>query len=92
MGVGGSNRSGFRENISQWHQYPLDALSGREPIRVRKSEICALVNDVLYFRCEDENGQKRVYTMNFRNKEITMSGDSIAYDTVSATRVSLILK
>lgn len=92
MGMGGSNRSGFRENISQWHQYPLDALSGREPIRVRESEICALVNDVLYFRCEDKNGKKRVYTMNFREKEITMSGDSIAYDTVSATRVSLILK
>lgn len=92
MGVGGSNCSGFREYIGQGHRYSLDELNGREPIRVSKSEICALVNDVLYFRCEEENGKKRVYTMNFREKEIMMSGDSIAYDTVSATRVSFLRK
>jgi len=88
MGIGGSNRSDFE--ITGIATYTLDQLNGAEPIRVGRSEICAVVNDVLYCRSEEENGKKRVYTMNFREKEITMSGDSIAYDTVSAAKVSFI--
>jgi len=88
MGIGGSNRSDFE--ITGIATYTLYQLNGAEPIRVGRSEICAVVNDVLYCRSEEENGKKRVYTMNFREKEITMSGDSIAYDTVSAAKVSFI--
>ena len=88
MGIGSSNRSGFE--ITGIATYTLEQLNGAEPIRVGRSEICAVVNDVLYCRCDEENGKKRVYTMNFREKEITMSGDSIAYDTVSAAKVSFI--
>lgn len=90
MGLGGSNRSGFSSTSER--EYTIQQLSGSEPIWVMKSEICALVNDVLYFRCDDEDGKKRVYTMDYREEKRTMAGDSIAYDTVSAARVVLLLK
>jgi len=91
-GVGGSNTSGFSTDWDSAYEYTSEELDGRSPLWIHGEEVCALVNDVLYCRSEEENGKKRVYTKNFIQKEITMSGDSIAYDTVSATRVSLILK
>lgn len=89
MGVGGSNSSGFQ--LVRVQEYPIEQLNEREPIWVVGSEICALVNDVLYFRCEAD-GEKRVYTLDHREETRMMVGDSIAYDTASAARVVLILK
>lgn len=90
MGLGGSNRSGFCSTSER--EYTIQQLSGSEPIWVMKSEICALVNDMLYFRCDDEDGKKRVYTLDYREQTCMMVGDSIAYDTASAARVVLLLK
>ena len=53
------------------------------------SQICALVNDTLYLRYKDDNEMK-VYTINSTGR--TMTGDSVAYDTVAAVRISLLLK
>lgn len=89
-GLGGTNRSGF--SATSEREYTIQQLSGREPIWVMKSEICALVNDVLYFRCDDGDGNKRVYTSNHREEGRMMAGEGIAYDTASAARVVLLLK
>ena len=87
MGAGGSNRSGFQERDCDI--YTIEQLDGMEPFRVMNSQICALVNDTLYLRYKDDNEMK-VYTINSPGR--TMTGDSVAYDTVSAVRVSLLLK
>ena len=90
MGLGGTNRSGFCATSES--VYTIQQLSGSEPIWVMNSEICALVSDVLYFRCDGENGEKRVYTLDERERGFIMVGGGIAYDTASATRVVLLLK
>ena len=90
MGLGGTNRSGF--SATSEREYTAQQLSGSEPIWVMKSEICALVNDVLYFRCDDGDGKKRVYTLDHREEGRMMVGEGIAYDTASAARVVLLLK
>ena len=87
MGVGGSNRSGFQE--AHCYEYTIEQLDGMEPFRVMNSQICALVNDTLYLRYKDDNEMK-VYTIDFTGR--TMTGDSVAYDTVTAVRISLLLK
>ena len=87
MGVGGSNRSGFQE--THCYEYTIEQLDGMEPFRVMNSQICALVNDTLYLRYKDDNEMK-VYTINSTGR--TMTGDSVAYDTVAAVRISLLLK
>ena len=88
MGVGGTNRSGFEaESI---REYTIEQLSEREPFWVTGSEICAVVDDVLYFRHEDRDGSKRVYTLDCNQKSYMMLGDGVAYDTVSAVRVVLL--
>lgn len=88
-GMGGTNCSGF--STKSVTEYSAENLSGMEPIWIVGSEICALVNDVLYFRCEAD-GEKRVYTLDHREESRMMVGDSIAYDTASAARVVLLLK
>ena len=55
------------------------------------SEICALVNDVLYFRCKD-HGNMRIHTLDWTEGERLYRGDSVGYDTVSAEKVVLLLK
>ena len=54
--------------------------------------MCALINDVLYFRYTKRNGEKNIFTLNYREREYNAIGDGIAYDTVSATKVVLMLK
>ncbi len=90
MGLGGTNRSGF--SATSEREYIIQQLSDSEPIWVMKSEICALVNDVLYFRCDGENGEKRVYTLGDKETGFIMVGEGIAYDTAAAVRVTLLLK
>ena len=90
MGSGGTNQSSFcAESVAE---YTAQELNGKAPIRVNKSEICALVNDVLYFRQKGSDGKMNTSTLDPREKEQLYSGDSIAYDTVSATKVVLLLK
>lgn len=88
-GIGGSNSSGFQCESCQ--EYTLEQLEEMTPIRVPGSEICALVNDVLYFRCTTD-GQIRVHTIDHREESCTIMGDSIGYDTFLAVRVALLLK
>lgn len=89
MGRGGTNRSDFVENSVE--ECPIELLSGREPVRVHRFEICALVSDMLYLRSQDDQGKKGIFTRNHREKGFIMTGNGIAYDTISAARVSLIL-
>ncbi|MBE6778293.1 MAG: hypothetical protein E7541_02795 [Ruminococcaceae bacterium] len=89
QGVGGSNSSGFQSESCQ--EYTVEQLEGMAPIRVLGTEICALVNDVLYFRREAA-GQMQVHTIACNEGGYTVMGDSIGYDTVIAVRVDLLLK
>ena len=86
MGVGGSNRSGFQQ--SHCYEYTAQQLDGMEPFRVMNSEICALANDMLYLRHQGDDGM-RVYTIDYPG--CIMTGDSVAYDTVTAVRIRLLL-
>lgn len=86
MGCGGTNLSDFSAESTR--VYTADELNGSEPIAVNKTEICALINDVLYFRCHNGDGT----TLDLKEKERTYRGESMAYDTVSATKVELLLK
>ena len=92
MGIGGSNRSGFSENSKKVREYTLEELHNSGPLWVQGTEIYALMNDTLYFRHTSDSGEKSERTMDCQEKSCIMCGDSIAYDTISATRVSLILK
>ena len=92
MGIGGSNTSGFSADAGEGQRYTAEELSGKEPIRVGNYELCALVGDVLYFRYKDQEGKMRTFTLNHRKKSYHVRGDGIAYDTVFATKVSLLLK
>ncbi len=89
MGSGGTNHSDFSTESTT--TYTAEELNGKEPIPVNKSEICALVNDVLYFRCKN-NGELHTFTLDRETSEQLYSGDTIAYDTVCATKVMLLLK
>ncbi len=89
MGVGGSNRSGFQ--TESCYDYTVEQLDGAEPIRVMKAEICALANDVLYLRW-DVNGKRWIHAIDCDEGRCTLTGESIAYDTVVAARVVLNLK
>ena len=89
MGMGGSNRSDFEAESTK--AYTIAQLSEKEPILVTGAEICAVVNDVLYFRRKEKSGKKQVYTLDYTEKERTLTGDCIAYDTVAVTNVVLLL-
>lgn len=56
VGRGGTNRSDFLENSVE--ECPIELLSGREPVRVHRFEICALVSDMLYLRSQDDQGKR----------------------------------
>ena len=74
-----------------------DALEARELIKMKVLEnsgflwvqgycLRALVEDVLYFTRND-----RVYTLNYRKRDTLFRGESVAYDTITATEVVLLL-
>ena len=91
-GIGGSNSSGFSADSGKEYEYTVDELGTKKPFCIEEDVLCALVNDVLYLRYRNRNGDMRVYTLDYRKRSLVTTGDSIAYDTVSATRITLILK
>lgn len=92
MGIGGSNTSGFSADSEKERYYTLEQLSACGCIWVEGVAICALVNDVLHFRYTTSKGEKGMYTLDYRERDYIIRGDGIAYDTISATEVILILK
>ena len=54
--------------------------------------MCALVNDVLYFRYKDSDGNMHAYNLDYRKRTTLIRGDEVAYDTIAATEVYLIMK
>lgn len=91
-GVGGSNSSGFSAREGKEFEYTVYDLCKKKPFRIEGDVLCALVNDVLYLRYINRNGDMRVYTLDYRKRSLVIRGDEIAYDTVSATRITLLLK
>ena len=87
MGIGGSNTSGFSSDSEQARDYPLDYLENSGFVWAQGYSLRALIGDVLYF-CRDG----KVYTLNYREQETLFRGEGIAYDTIAATKVVLILK
>lgn len=92
MGIGGTNRSGFGADVGRERRYTAEELCGRAPIPVEDAELCALVGDVAYLRCRDPQGKEKVVTLSHREDPYLRRGEGIGYDTVSATRVTLLLK
>lgn len=91
-GIGDSNAWEFIGEGEKIAFYDLKALSKCGPINIEGYEACALVNDVLHFRYAKSNGEKSVFTIDYREQAYTLNGQKIAPDTISATRVILILK
>ena len=87
MGIGGSNTSGFSSDRERIRDYPLEYLENGEFVWVQGYSLRALIGDVLYFCCND-----KVYTLNFRERDTIFRGNGIAYDTIEATEVILLLK
>lgn len=87
MGIGGSNTSGFSSDSERIREYPLEYLENGEFVWVQGYSLRALIGDVLYFCCND-----KVYTLNFRERDTIFRGNGIAYDTIEATEVILLLK
>lgn len=92
MGIGGSNTSGFSSDSEQIREYSLEALDGGGFLWVQGVCIRALVGDVLYFCRKDSDGNGTVFTLNYREWDILFHGEGVAYDTISATKVLLLLK
>jgi hypothetical protein len=86
-GLGGSNTSGFSSDSDRLRDYPLEYLADCGFLWVEGVALRALVNDVLYFTCKD-----KVYTLNYRERDRLFHGRSVAYDTIEATEVVLLLK
>ena len=91
-GIGGSNSSGFSADRGKEYEYTVEELCEKKPFRIEDDVLCALVNDVLYLRYRNRDGDMRVYALDHRKRSLVTTGDGIAYDTVSATRITLILK
>lgn len=87
MGIGGSNTSGFSSDRERIRDYPLEYLKNSDFVWVQGYSLRALVGDVLYF-CRND----KVYTLNFRERDTIFRGDGIAYDTIEATEIVLLLK
>ena len=87
MGIGGTNTSGFSSDRERIRDYPLDYLKNSDFVWVQGYSLRALVGDVLYFCSND-----KVYTLNFRERDTIFRGDGVAYDTIEATEVVLLLK
>ncbi len=92
MGIGGSNTSDFSADYDETVTYPVEILDGRGFIWVKGVALCALIHDVLYCRYTGRNGEKRVYTLNYRERDYIVHGESIGYDTISATEIVLMLE
>ncbi len=91
-GVGGSNTSGFSSDWDRKYEYTPEELDGRSPLWIHGREVCALVNDVLYFRYKGSDGNMHAYTLDYRERNTLIRGDEVAYDTIAATEVYLIMK
>jgi len=87
MGIGGSNTSGFSSDRERIRDYPLEYLKNSDFVWVQGYSLRALVGDVLYFCSND-----KVFTLNYRERDTIFRGDGIAYDTIEATEVVLLLK
>ena len=87
MGIGGSNTSGFSSDRERIRDYPLEYLENSEFVWVQGYSLRALVGDVLYY-CRND----KVYTLNFRERDTIFRGNGIAYDTIEATEIVLLLK
>ena len=92
MGIGGSNTSGFSSDSERIRDYPLEYLKNNEFIWVQGVSIRALVDDVLYFCREGADGNSKVFTLNYRERDTIFRGEGVAYDTIAATEVVLLLK
>ena len=86
MGIGGSNTSGFSRDKDQLRDYTPEVLENSGFLWVQGYCLRALVEDVLYFTRND-----RVYTLNYRKRDTLFRGESVAYDTITATEVVLLL-
>lgn len=91
-GIGGSNTSGFQSFKEEIRDYSLEELARMDSLYVNGYTACALVNDVLHLRYTDAEGNPKVQTLDYRERDCHFSGDSIAYDTICETVVALILK
>ena len=87
MGIGGSNTSGFSSDRERIRDYPLEYLKNSDFVWVQGYSLRALVGDVLYFCSND-----KVFTLNYRERDTIFRGNGIAYDTIEATEVVLLLK
>ena len=87
MGIGGSNTSGFSSDRERIRDYPLEYLKNSDFVWVQGYSLRALVGDVLYY-CRND----KVYTLNFRERDTIFRGNGIAYDTIEATEIVLLLK
>ena len=87
MGIGGSNTSGFSSDSERIRDYPLEYLENSDFVWAQGYSLRALVGDVLYF-CRND----KVYTLNYRERDTIFHGDGIAYDTIEATEVVLLLQ
>ena len=92
MGIGGSNTSGFSSDSERIRDYPLEYLKNNEFIWVQGVSVRALVDDVLYFCREGTDGNNKVFTLNYRERDTIFRGEGVAYDTIEATEVVLLLK
>ncbi len=92
MGIGGSNTSGFSSDSERIRDYPLEYLKNNEFIWVQGVSVRALVDDVLYFCREGADGNSKVFTLNYRERDTIFRGEGVAYDTIAATEVVLLLK
>lgn len=92
MGIGGSNTSGFSSDSERIRDYPLEYLKNNEFIWVQGVSVRALVDDVLYFCREGSDGNSKVFTLNYRERDTIFRGEGVAYDTIAATEVVLLLK
>ena len=92
MGIGGSNTSGFSSDRERIRDYPLEYLKNNEFIWVQGVSVRALVDDVLYFCRKGADGKSKVFTLNYRERDTIFRGEGVAYDTIAATEVVLLLK
>ena len=87
MGIGGSNTSGFSSDSERIRDYPLEYLESSDFVWVQGYSLRALVGDVLYFCSND-----KVFTLNYRERDTIFHGEGVAYDTIEATEVVLLLQ
>jgi hypothetical protein len=86
MGLGGTNTSGFSADSDRIRDYALEDLEKSGFVWVQGYSLRALVGDVLYF-CHGD----KVRTLNYRVRDSRCHGEGVAYDTIEATEVVLLL-